>query len=80
MTAPTPRLVTAGLPELIAKQRKEREAEASERLALNLEAMRTALLKSGHPEVAHDFLDADADTAYPLPGVAHPKTDAEVTA
>lgn len=78
MTAPiSPRLVTAGLPELIAKQRKQREAE---RLAVEFEAMRTALLAKHHPEQAHDFLDADADTAFPLPGVAHPKTDAEVTA
>jgi hypothetical protein len=38
-----------------------------------------ALLAHGHPETAHDFLDADADTAFPLPGVAHPKAE-EVTA
>jgi hypothetical protein len=38
MTAPiSPRLVTAGLTELIAKQRAQREAEASQRLTADLE-------------------------------------------
>lgn len=49
------------------------------RLAAELEALRVALLANHHPETAHAFLDADADTAFPLPGVAHPKTE-EVTA
>jgi hypothetical protein len=70
--------VTAGLTELIANQRKQREAA-------ELEALHAAQLKAarkGNPalyEQAH-FLDADDDTAFPLPGVAHPKPTTEVTA
>lgn len=45
-----------------------------QKLASALEATRQALLAAGHPEEAHAWLDADPDTAWPLPGVAHPKT------
>jgi hypothetical protein len=72
MTAPSPRLPLPGLTDLLAGQR--------EQLAADLEEMRVALLAAAHPDAAHDFLDADPDTAYPLPGVAHPKTTTEVTA
>lgn len=62
MTTPTvPDLTTLG-----ARQR--------EHLAAELEEMRVALLANRHPDVAHAWLDADDDTAWPLPGVAHPKT------
>jgi hypothetical protein len=43
--------------------------------AVEFEEMRQALLAAGHPEVAHDWLDADPDTAFPLPGVAHPRVE-----
>jgi hypothetical protein len=80
MTAPvSPRPVTTGIPELVTRQRTRLTHERKQQLAADFEAMRTALLAHGHPETAHDFLDADADTAFPLPGVAHPKTE-EVTA
>jgi hypothetical protein len=73
MTAPaSPRLPLPGLTDLLARQR--------EQLAAELEEMRVALLAKHHPDVAHAWLDADPDTAYPLPGVAHPKTTTEVTA
>ena len=79
MTAPTAPRPLPGLTDLIADQRVRLTHERKQQLAADFEAMRTALLAHGHPEVAHDFLDADADTAFPLPGVAHPKTE-EVTA
>jgi hypothetical protein len=43
-------------------------------LAARLESLRVTLLAAGIPEDAHAWLDADDDTAWPLPGVAHPKT------
>ena len=49
-------------------------ADRKQQLAAALEATRQALLAAGHPEEAHAWLDADPDTAWPLPGVAHPKT------
>jgi hypothetical protein len=49
-------------------------ADRKQQLAAALEQTRTALLAAGHPDEAHAWLDADPDTAWPLPGVAHPKT------
>jgi hypothetical protein len=65
MTAPTtPRLVTPGLPELIAKQRKQREAEEVLRKAMKAthsESDRRAyamdLFLVAHPEVCHTAKD-----------------------
>lgn len=54
------------LTALVARQRQQ--------LAAELEEMRVALLAKGRADVAHAWLDADPDTAWPLPGVAHPKT------
>jgi hypothetical protein len=62
VTTPTVPDLTA----LVARQRQQ--------LAAELEEMRVALLANRHPEDAHAWLDADDDTAWPLPGVAHPKT------
>jgi hypothetical protein len=69
MTAPVSPRPLPGLTDLVARQRAD--------LAADFESMRTALLANHHPETAHAFLDADADTAFPLPGVAHPKTAGE---
>jgi hypothetical protein len=79
MTAPVSPRPLPGLTDLVTRQRTRLTHKRKQQLAADFEAMRTALLANHHPETAHAFLDADADTAFPLPGVAHPKTE-EVTA
>ena len=53
------------------KAQAAREAAA---LAAELEETRQRLLAAGLAAEAHAWLDADPDTDWPLPGVAHPKT------
>lgn len=72
MTAPTNPIERLDTPLPVVEADVDRLRK--QQLAADLEATRVALLTAGRPEEAHAWLDADPDTAWPLPGVAHPKT------
>lgn len=48
----------------------------AQQIAADLETLRQRQPISDGPlaEQRHQFCDADPDTAYPLPGIAHPRT------